>query len=122
MLLVIYHGDGSGYSMYANCGDIYVRLGDAVAAGQPVATMGSVESEMLFALWVQGEWVDPMEYLASVQPQGEVNWAVLAQLTAEINSLQAEKQIDELQEEIRRLEEQISSVPQTPAGGADPDR
>lgn len=61
--LVIYHGDGSGYSMYANCGDIYVRLGDAVAAGQPVATMGSVESEMLFALWVQGEWVDPMEYL-----------------------------------------------------------
>lgn len=114
--LVIYHGDGSGYSMYANCGDIYVQLGDAVAAGQPVATMGSAESEMLFALWVQGEWVDPMEYLASVQPQGEVDWTVLAQLTAEINSLQAEKQIDELQEEIRRLEEQISGVPQTPVG------
>ena len=52
--LVIYHGDGSSYSMYANCGDIYVRLGDAVAAGQPVATMGSVESEMLFALWSAG--------------------------------------------------------------------
>ena len=69
-----------------------------------------------------GEWVDPWNTWRLCSRRDEVNWAVLAQLTAEINSLQAEKQIDELREEIRRLEEQISSVPQTPAGAQTPDR
>lgn len=109
--LVIYHGDGSGYSLYANCGDIYAQLGDTVTAGQPVATVGSLANEMLFALWAQGDWVDPMEYLAAVQPQGEVNWARLAQLKEEIHSLQREEQVAGLQEEIRQLEEQIDSAP-----------
>lgn len=66
---------------------------------------------MLFALWAQGDWVDPMEYLAAVQPQGEVNWARLAQLKEEIHSLQREEQVAGLQEEIRQLEEQIDSAP-----------
>lgn len=46
-----------------------------------------------------------------MQPQGEVNWARLAQLKEEIHSLQREEQMAGLQEEIRQLEEQIDSAP-----------
>lgn len=116
--LVIYHGDGSGYSMYASCGDIYVQLGDAVTAGQPVATVGGSESEMLFALWAQGEWVDPMEYLASVQPQGETDWAVLARLKAEISGLRPENGLGQLQEESAQAAEQGKGTGQTPRAQA----
>ncbi len=90
--VVLYHGDGSGYSFYAQCEETYVEMGQEVSAGQLIASTQTSENGLLFGLWANGEWMDPMQYLSAVQPAGEPDWARLAQLTAEMTALRQQQQ------------------------------
>ena len=60
------HGYGIT-SRYAHCNSLFVRPGDWVEAGQVIATVGSTGQttgpHLHFELLVDGQVVDPMEYL-----------------------------------------------------------
>jgi murein DD-endopeptidase MepM/ murein hydrolase activator NlpD len=62
-VVVVDHGDGSS-ALYAHCQDLHVRPGQAVQAGQPIATVGSTGRatgpHLHFELRSGGEAVDPL--------------------------------------------------------------
>jgi len=62
-VVVVDHGDGSS-ALYAHCQDLHVSPGQAVRAGQPIATVGSTGRStgphLHFELRSGGEVVDPV--------------------------------------------------------------
>ncbi|HIV10551.1 MAG TPA: M23 family metallopeptidase [Candidatus Faeciplasma avium] len=68
--MVIDHGDTVIGCYYGLAPDISVNIGDKVAAGQTLGTVGStadIESDMEphihFALRYEGSWIDPVSYI-----------------------------------------------------------
>lgn len=63
--LVIDHGDGME-TVYAQCLSLSVKVGDAVTAGQEVATVGSTGKStgphLCFQVWQDGEAQNPVAY------------------------------------------------------------
>jgi septal ring factor EnvC (AmiA/AmiB activator) len=65
-LLIVDHG-GAYMSLYANNETLYKRVGDAIAAGEPVAAVGSSggasRSGLYFEIRHQGEPLDPLAWI-----------------------------------------------------------
>ncbi len=61
--MVLWHEDSGQMTYYAHCQDILVSQGDAVAAGEKIATVGQtgrVTGACLhFAVSYEGEWQEP---------------------------------------------------------------
>ena len=64
--VIVDHGNGMT-TLYAHCSDLYVKDGDVVAKGQPIAAVGSTGfstgPHLHFELRANGEPVDPAAYL-----------------------------------------------------------
>lgn len=64
--VIIDHGNGMT-TLYAHCSELYVKDGDVVAKGQPIATVGSTGfstgPHLHFELRANGEPIDPSAYL-----------------------------------------------------------
>jgi murein DD-endopeptidase MepM/ murein hydrolase activator NlpD len=64
--VIIDHGNGIT-TLYAHCSELYVKDGDVVAKGQPIATVGSTGfstgPHLHFELRANGEPIDPADYL-----------------------------------------------------------
>jgi len=64
--VIIDHGNGIT-TLYAHCSELYVRDGDSVVKGQPIATVGSTGfstgPHLHFELRANGEPIDPAAYL-----------------------------------------------------------
>lgn len=64
--VIIDHGNGIT-TLYAHCSELYVRDGDAVQQGQPIAAVGSTGfstgPHLHFELRANGEPIDPAAYL-----------------------------------------------------------
>lgn len=64
--VIIDHGNGMT-TLYAHCSDLYVKDGDVVAKGQPIAAVGSTGfstgPHLHFELRANGEPIDPAAYL-----------------------------------------------------------
>ena len=65
--VIISHGDGL-YTLYAHNSELKVAKGDKVQQGQVIALGGSsgfsTGPHCHFSMWVNGELVDPMEYMS----------------------------------------------------------
>lgn len=61
--VVLWHGDSGQMTYYAHCQDILVSQGDAVAAGEKIATVGQTGRAtgacLHFAVSYEGEWQEP---------------------------------------------------------------
>lgn len=64
--VIVDHGNGMT-TLYAHCSDLYVKDGDVVAKGQPIAAVGSTGfstgPHLHFELRANGEPIDPAAYL-----------------------------------------------------------
>lgn len=64
--VIVDHGNGMT-TLYAHCSDLYVKDGDIVAKGQPIASVGSTGfstgPHLHFELRANGEPIDPAAYL-----------------------------------------------------------
>ena len=64
--VIVDHGNGMT-TLYAHCSDLYVKDGDVVAKGQPIASVGSTGfstgPHLHFELRANGEPIDPAAYL-----------------------------------------------------------
>ncbi|MBD2188630.1 murein hydrolase activator EnvC family protein [Pseudanabaena mucicola] len=64
--VIIDHGNGMT-TLYAHCSELYVKDGDVVAKGQPIAAVGSTGfstgPHLHFELRANGEPIDPADYL-----------------------------------------------------------
>ena len=64
--VIVDHGNGMT-TLYAHCSDLYVKDGDIVAKGQPIASVGSTGfstgPHLHFELRANGEPIDPTAYL-----------------------------------------------------------
>jgi murein DD-endopeptidase MepM/ murein hydrolase activator NlpD len=64
--VIVDHGNGMT-TLYAHCSDLYVKDGDVVAKGQPIAAVGSTGfstgPHLHFELRTNGEPIDPAAYL-----------------------------------------------------------
>lgn len=68
LLVVIDHGDGM-MAVYGNNKRLLVRVGDRVAAGDPIAHVGAFElaedhAQLYFEIRIEGRAVDPLPWLA----------------------------------------------------------
>ncbi|MFN8968900.1 MAG: murein hydrolase activator EnvC family protein [Pseudanabaena sp.] len=64
--VIVDHGNGMT-TLYAHCSDLYVKDGDVVAKGQPIAAVGSpgfsTGPHLHFEMRANGEPIDPAAYL-----------------------------------------------------------
>ncbi len=68
LLVIIDHGDGM-MAVYGNNHTLLAEVGDTIAAGDPIATIGvehvADTAELYFELRVEGQAVDPLNWLSS---------------------------------------------------------
>lgn len=68
LLVIIDHGDGM-MAVYGNNHQLLAEVGDTITAGDPIATIGvepvTETAELYFELRVEGQAVDPLNWLSS---------------------------------------------------------